>query len=140
MEQMAYAGGVAAIAVLAVGWSVLLWRATRALGRQAALEERVARLTEALTLLTDTTEAGFRTVSEQLAAIREPAVTPVRKPAAAPRRTTTGRVVRAARRGQSVTEIAAAEQVSEGEVRLRLHLADAARQKQEVHDAPLRTR
>jgi len=31
----------------------------------------------------------------------------------------------AARRGRTVTEIAAAEQVSEGEVRLRLSLADA---------------
>jgi hypothetical protein len=109
--------------VIAAAWVALLWRAVRAMRAMAAFEARVARLTEALTLLADTTESGFRAVTEQLNV-----QTPVRPVAAAPRprRTTTGRVARAARAGVPVAEIAAAEEVSQGEVQLRLHMAKAA--------------
>ena len=41
-------------------------------------------------------------------------------------RTITRRVASAAKRGRAVSDIAAVEQVSEGEVSLRLHLAEAA--------------
>lgn len=128
---------------IAAAWSVLLWRATRALRAQAALEERVTRLTEALALLTDTTETGFRALSDQIAALEiAPAKTSRKPAAAAPRPTTTGRVVRAARRGRSASEIAASEDVSEGEVRLRLHLAEAAKRAaaHEVKNGTLRAR
>jgi hypothetical protein len=126
---MAYGVWIAAAGVVVMGaaWTVLLWRAVRAIRAVGHLEARVAGLTEALALLTDTTETGFRSIGEQLVA---PAPTvsarPARRAPARTRRTTTSRVVRAARGGQSVPEIAAAEHVSEGEVRLRQYLANAA--------------
>jgi hypothetical protein len=41
-----------------------------------------------------------------------------------PAKTTTRRIASAARRGRGVAEIAAREGLSEGEVRLRMHLAE----------------
>jgi hypothetical protein len=116
---------IAATAGLVIGtaWVLLLWRTVRAMRAMAGLEARVVRLTEAISLLADTTESGFRTVTEQFTA--RAAALPAPAPAR-PRRTTTSRVTRAARLGLPVAEIAAAEQVSEGEVQLRLHMAKAA--------------
>ncbi len=122
LEMMAWTGAGAAI-VIGAAWALMLWKTVRAMRAMAGLEARVARLTEAITLLADTTESGFRTVGDQLSAQAEP------RPSTAanrPRRTTTGRVSRAARLGVPAAEIAAAEQVSEGEVQLRLHMAKAA--------------
>jgi hypothetical protein len=109
--------------VIGAAWVLVLWKAVRAMRAMAGLEARVARLTEAITLLADTTESGFRTVSEQLSAQASAQRAPAEVRS---RRTTTSRVTRAARLGVPVGEIAAAEQVSEGEVQLRLHMANAA--------------
>lgn len=94
----------------------------RVVARSAHLEGRLARLADAMTLLTETTESGFAVLAAQLERV---SATPSRRPAG--RTTTTARVAGAARRGRSVAEIAAKEGVSEGEVRLRLHLAEHAR-------------
>ena len=67
----------------------------------------------AVALLTDTSEGAFQSVAQQLERVT---TAPSRT-----RRTPARRA--AARKGQSIAEIAAIEGVSEGEVRLRLHLA-----------------
>lgn len=83
-----------------------------------ALEGRLASLLAGMSLLTDTTESGMRDLAAELG--RLAATTPAPKPRA--RAATQRRVVGAARRGQSVQDIAALEQMSEGEVNLRLSL------------------
>jgi hypothetical protein len=93
----------------------LLWYVRASRRAQLALEARLARQNDALALLTETSEAGFAAVARELergAAAAKPA-----------RRPSTRRLTTAARKGRSAGEIAAAEQMSEGEVRLRLHLA-----------------
>ena len=100
-----------------------LWRLERRVGSRLGelsrleddLEVRISSLTRSIELLTDTTETGFNTVAAYLDA------SPV-KPAAS-RTTRQRRVVGAASTGRSVAEIAAQEELSETEVRLRLHLA-----------------
>jgi hypothetical protein len=95
----------------------------RVIARMAQIDARVARLADAMALLTETTESSFGVVATQLE--RMSVTTSNRR--GTPARTTTARVAGAARRGRSVGEIAAKEGVSEGEVRLRLHLAEHAR-------------
>ncbi len=85
--------------------------------RIEALEGRVANLLAGLSLLTDTTESGLRDVTTEVARL---AAGTAARPRA--RATTHRRVAGAARRGQSVQAIAAAEQISEGEVKLRLSM------------------
>lgn len=108
----------AVVAAVGLLQATLLWRLLR-LGRDLrAYDERFGHLSDAVSLLTETTEASFRAVAlevERLAATGA---------SRASGRTSTRRVAAAARRGRSVQEIAAAEKVSEGEVRLRLHLAE----------------
>ena len=82
------------------------------------LDGRVAHLSAAMALLTDTLEGGLHDVAREVSRLgTQPSAAPVapRNRAAAQRR-----VRGAARRGRSVREIAAAEQISEGEVRLML--------------------
>jgi len=102
---------------------VLLGRLIRVMGALRRIEQRLNQLGDALTLLTEASERGFAAVGAELSRLGE---TGARRAA---RRTSTPRVSAAARKGQSVQQIAAAEQISEGEVRLRLHLADAARRR-----------
>lgn len=105
---------------LATGVIVLVAaRLVRALRHTVELEQRVTRLQEGINLLADTTETGFRQVAAEIERLSSAA------PAPAATRPTAVRLRAATRRGRSVKEIAAAEQVSEGEVRLRLSLADA---------------
>jgi hypothetical protein len=115
---MLLTGVTAGLGVVALVQTLLLWRASRALGRLHVVESRVEKFGDALTLLTDTTESAFRVVASEIN--RTPAVRAVSGASAA----RTAKVARAARRGTSVTEIAAAEEMAEGEVRLRLHLAN----------------
>jgi hypothetical protein len=95
-----------------------LWLQRR---KERSLDGRVAHLSAAMALLTDTLEGGLHDVAREVSRLAtvQPAAA---VSAAAPRnRTTTQRRVRgAAKRGQSVRDIAAAEQMSEGEVRLML--------------------
>lgn len=101
-------------------------RLLQALHTITHLEQHVTRLQEGTNLLTDTVELGFRQVAAELERLAQAmpagAVAPVRP---APSRPTTARVRAASGRGRTVREIAAEEQVSEGEVRLRLSLAEA---------------
>jgi len=137
-------------AFLALITGVLLIVATRlvrALRHTVELEQRVARLQEGVNLLADTAETGFRQVAAEIERLAGgvTATAPVpstgTRPAAA--RPTAARLRAATRRGRSVKEIAAAEQVSEGEVRLRLSLADASasgrtRKSEDLRHASLR--
>jgi len=119
---------VTGILLVATGATLLVaTRLVRALRHTVELESRIARLQEGLNLLTDTTETGFRQVAvevERLSAVSRQAAAAAPAPAAT--RPTAARLRAASRRGRTVKEIAAAEQVSEGEVRLRLSLADAS--------------
>lgn len=115
-----------AILLLATGVILLVaTRLVRALRHTVELEQRITRLQEGVNLLTDTTETGFRQVAaevERLSSVRAQAVAARPAPATPP---TAVRLRAATRRGSTVKEIATAEQVSEGEIRLRLSLADA---------------
>ena len=104
-------------------WAVqawLLWRLSRMVAASARLEEKVGRLGDALSILTETSEAGFKAMADELTR-RAVLAGPGPRPRA---RTPLARLKAAARKGMSIADIAAAEQMSEGEVRLRLHLAE----------------
>ena len=102
-------------------------RLVRALRHTVELESRIARLQEGLNLLTDTTETGFRQVATEIERLSAAGAHLAAAPSPAPvSRPTAARLRAATRRGKTVKEIAAAEQVSEGEVLLRLSLAAAS--------------
>jgi hypothetical protein len=82
----------------------------------------MTHLVAALSLLTDTTETALRDVVTEMERAAAAADARPRSTATATRRMTS-----AARRGRSVQEIASTEQVSEGEVKLRLHLGGKPR-------------
>jgi hypothetical protein len=112
-----------------IGQSYLLWRLTRSLGGVQKLDEKLGHFGDALSLLTETTESGFKAVAAELdrASARPndgPAKAALKK--AMPGTSTAARISAAARRGRTVPEIAAAEELSEGEVRLRLHMSKQA--------------
>jgi hypothetical protein len=100
---------------LAVGFVV--FRQQRSLSR---LTTRMSNIVAGISLLTDTTETGLRDVAAEIARAGN-----AEAPRPRPRAATQRRMATAARRGVSVQEIAAAEQVSEGEVNLRLQLAES---------------
>jgi hypothetical protein len=110
-EMTLIATGIA----LEIGLFACLLHVTRRLGR---FDQRLAHLTDAMSLLTETAEVGFRANAAEIGRLGERATA---KRAAS--KTATGRVVRAVRRGRSVKQIAADEKMSEGEVRLRLNMA-----------------
>jgi hypothetical protein len=117
----------AAVAFLACQ-AVLVIALQRALRRTRDMNARVTHLGEAMGLLTETTETGFRALAAEVERLgRGPDSS--RDPAAS------ARMTNAARRGRSAQEIAADERVSEGEVRLRLHLAEQARTPVDTPDA-----
>jgi hypothetical protein len=110
----------AALTVLSAVQAWLLWRLSRMVAASARLEEKVSHLGDALSILTETSEAGFKAIADELTR-RAVASAP-----AARSKTPVARLRAAVRKGRSIAEIAAAEHMSEGEVRLRLHLADHA--------------
>jgi preprotein translocase subunit YajC len=87
-------------------------RQQAAIGR---LEERVSHLTAGVSLLTNTTEEGLRGIALEIARLAGTS-----EPKARPQSTARHRIASAAGHGQSVQEIAASEQISEGEVLLHL--------------------
>ena len=126
---------------------IVATRLVRALRHTVELEQRVARLQEGVNLLADTTETGFRQVATEIERMSSVGTKAASGTSASTRSTTArptaARLRAATRRGRSVKEIAAAEQVSEGEVRLRLSLADASasgrtRKGEDSRHAPLR--
>jgi hypothetical protein len=106
-------GTVAAIQ-LAAGY--LIVQQQRVVDR---LDDRLTHLTAGISLLTDTTEGGLRDVAQEVNRLGSAAA-----PAPRARAATQRRIASAARRGRTVQEIATTEKVSEGEVMLRLQLAD----------------
>ena len=103
--------------LLAVSAAAYVWHNRK---RQRRVDARLAQLTAALALLTDTMETGFQDVVRQ--ASRAPQEAEVR-PAQRARTNAQRRVKSAARRGRPVEQIAAAEQLSEGEVHLMLQMS-----------------
>lgn len=104
--------------VVAVAQTLALVYLMRRLKVVDDLESRVSRFASAMTLLTDTTEAGLSTVAGALEQIdRRRATRP------APRTAVTKRVVSAAKSGREVPRIARDEALSESEVRLHLAMA-----------------
>jgi hypothetical protein len=113
-ESIYFAAGAAAVLAVQSALAVILVRALR---RVHGLDARVAHLSDALTLLTETTETGFRAVAGEVERLTQ-------RPARRDSRAAAGRITKAARHGRTLQEIAAAERLSEGEVRLRLHMAE----------------
>jgi hypothetical protein len=118
--------------LIVVGGSTLLmlgglvWLRAQQQAAIDRLDDRMAHLLAGVSLLTDTTEGALRDVAleiNRLASLREDEDRP-RVRAAAQRRMAT-----AARLGRAVQDIAAAEQVSEGEVRLRVQLEKARKER-----------
>jgi hypothetical protein len=105
--------GVAAVILGGMMWLHIQQRA--ALER---LEDRLAHLNAGVSLLTDTTETGLRDVAMEIG--RLAAVT--KAPAPKSRPATQRRVARAVKQGRTVRDVAAAEGVSEGEIRLHLQM------------------
>jgi hypothetical protein len=117
--------------VMAVGGATLLqlaglvWMHRQTQAAIERLDDRAAHLVAGVSLLTDTTEGALRDVAIEMTRQRTGKETARPRARAATQR----RVAGAARRGRTVQDIAAAEQVSEGEVRLRLQLERAAKER-----------
>jgi hypothetical protein len=129
MNTSTLIGVGAVLTVVLMGQSYLLWRLTRSLGGVQKLDEKLGHFGDALSLLTETTESGFKAVAAELDRTTArpqdgPAKAAIKK--AMPGTSTAARISAAARRGRTVPEIAAAEELSEGEVRLRLHMSKQA--------------
>ena len=95
------------------------------------LDDRVAHLLAGVSLLTDTTEGALRDVAAEINRLASSNPMEPR-----PRAATQRRIAASARRGHTIQNIAATEQISEGEVRLRLQLERA--QKERVNHASMR--
>lgn len=120
------------LAVVGVAQGILSWRLLRRLSGIDGLEARLARCSQGLALLVEATESGFTMVGGELA---RAGATRTKRPASA---STTRRIAKAARKGQRLSEIAASEEMSEGEVRLRLFMQNAT-DAPETHDrVPMR--
>jgi hypothetical protein len=115
------------------------WWLVRASRRLTRVDERLSQLTEALRLLAETTEAGFKAnaveltrVAEQAATLAaravKPAPVPRPEPAASPSGNAKPRARRPAAppsRGARVAkDTVPGQEISEAELRLRLHLAE----------------
>ena len=110
--------GFFALGLAVLAEAVAIWRMSLAMRGAARLNDRLSHFAEALALLTDTTEAGLANVAAELERTgRRRAARSVSRSAAAKR------IITAARRGQDVDEIAAAEGMSQSEVRLHLSMA-----------------
>jgi DNA-binding NarL/FixJ family response regulator len=116
--------GVLAAMQIAAGY--LIVQQQRVVDR---FDDRIAHLTAGISLLTDTTEGALRDMAQEINRIGTTATDRPR-----PRAVTQRRMAAAARRGHTVQQIAADERVSEGEVMLRLQLAEST-PRTRVHDS-----
>lgn len=124
---MGYA--LAALVLVAAVQALMIVRLSKGLQSVGRFGERLAHLAAALELLTDTTEVGLANVAAELertAQSRTARATPA---------ATNRRIAHAARRGQSIEDIAAREALSHGEVRLHLQLAPTPVEKGAPHGA-----
>ena len=113
-----------AIAAAFLLQTVLLLWTLRRLGRLTRETDRMRALTDAMALLTDTTESGLTTL---IRAVERLNLHPA--PARASRKSVARRVVAAAKQGEELSTIAGREALSESEVRLHLMLANIQAQK-----------
>ena len=121
---------LATIVVLAVALAIVGFTLTRRLAVLRDLQAQHEQVSNALTLLTEATEAGFRCTSAELQR-----VTTLQRRRRWPE-DVQQRLEHAAELGQSVRQIAAEEGIPESEVQLRTHLAaarDGQVPDQEVH-------
>ena len=103
-----------------VAQAVVLWRIGRTVFALQTFDTRLARQAAALALLTDAVERSFGAVALE---IERFSAKPPRR-SAATQRAVTRRVRRAAKAGRTTEQIAVAERASEGEIGLRLALAE----------------
>jgi predicted lipid-binding transport protein (Tim44 family) len=134
MQQLVVGVGGGVMLLLQVTGLVVMWLQRR---KVRNLDGRVAHLSAAMALLTDTLEGGLHDVAREVSrlAAQPSSASASAAAVAVPRnRATTQRRVRgAAKRGHSVRDIAAAEQMSEGEVRLMLQNASREVKEPSVH-------
>ena len=114
--------GLTAEAFAAIGAGVVVVVSTFIFRRRqravvARLEDRVTHLAAGVSLLANTTEDGLRSIAAEIARLAGTAEQKAQPPA-----TTRQRIAAAAGHGRTVQDIAATEQVSEGEVLLHLLL------------------
>ncbi len=120
------------MAIVALGalQGFLSWKLLRGLRRLDKADARLGHLTEALRLLAETSEAGFRASAQELARVADrmaglpavaaaPAVQPAR--AARPRAHHAATVARKPRQPKAAAPV---QEMSESEARLRLLLAE----------------
>ena len=117
-----------ALVVVQIG---LVWHLGRSLGLLRRYDERLGHLGDALSLLTETTEAGFVSLGRELERLRD----------SSRRRADS----RSAGRGRGPTQDPADSNVSDLEMRLRMQVADSVsrargseRPRQERGDGPVR--
>jgi hypothetical protein len=128
------------LVLMAIGGSTLLmlggmvWTHVQHQAAVERLDDRIAHLLAGVSLLTDTTEGALRDVASEINRMAATTAADAARPR--PRATTTRRIAGEARRGRTVQDIAASEQISEGEVRLRLQLEKA--HKERVNHASMR--
>jgi len=129
LHQSVVAGVAAAAAVLLQTW-LMLWLLRR-VGRLTSEADRLRQLTDGLTLLTDTTEAGLTALIREVERLAQrPAA-----PRTAARKSVARRVVAAAQGGEPMAQIATREAMSESEVRLHLMLARVQARKSDAERA-----
>ena len=137
---IAITGSVLVAVLFDIG--VLVWLSQRP-RRTDALAQRLERLTTALNLLTDTTEAGMTAITTELQQMRrnatgsEVARESTSDPVIQSRPVIARRIVDAVRNGVDIVDIARQESLSETEVRLHLALARRAAAAGGAHHAPM---
>ena len=119
-----YLGMGAAVVVL----GAVIWTHVQQQAAIDRLDDRIAHLLAGVSLLTDTTEGALRDVAIEIGRLAATSDTGRAETPAVSR----SRINGAARRGRTVQDIAANEQLSEGEVRLHLQL-DKAREDRTRH-------
>jgi hypothetical protein len=131
-QQLVVGVGGGVMLLLQVTGLVVIWLQRR---RVRSLDGRVSHLSAAMALLTDTLEGGLHDVAREVSRLASPASASAPMAMAVPRNRATAqrRVKGAAKRGHSVRDIAAAEQMSEGEVRLMLQNASREVKEPTVH-------
>lgn len=105
------------VGIVGLAQMVLFARLAREIRMIGRVGDRLAQLTQAMALLTDTTEAGFANIASEL----EPSDRRRTRASSG----TARRIRGAASQGETPARIAATEGLSENEVRLHLHLEDA---------------
>jgi DNA-binding NarL/FixJ family response regulator len=121
MDMVLMTAGGAALLIL----GGMVWMHVQHQSAIERLDDRIAHLLAGVSLLTDTTEGALRDVAGEIS--RLAATTDQPRPR--PRAVTQRRVAGEARRGRTIQDIAASEQISEGEVRLRLELEKALKER-----------